>query len=141
MVIKLLSLIVISTSLNIILFPSALTSTPQLQRLHISGKLSKTHTLQSLSVSSTHIAVIWKWLRRLIFIFSPISGVNLGLIIFPALQFFNRFPRLAYFQNIVGTLIGNQRHDGKTGTVARLLGRGKLYIQIKDNALTKSPFR
>lgn len=44
-------------------------------------------------------------------------------------------------KGVVGTLIGNQRHDGKTGTVARFLRRGKLYIQIKDNAFAKSPFR
>lgn len=58
-----------------------------------------------------------------------------------ALQLFNGFPRLAYFQYIVRTLIGNQRHNGKPGIVARLLGRRKLYVQIKYNSLTKPTFR
>lgn len=58
-----------------------------------------------------------------------------------ALQLFNRFPRFTHFQNIVRAFVRNQRNNREPGFVAGLLGRGKLYVQIKYNSLTKSPFR
>lgn len=97
MVIKLLSLIVIINLFKYYTFPVRSYINPTITTLaYIRETIQNTYIAIPFGIFNAYCRYM-EMVATINIYFSPISGVNLGLIIFPALQFFNRFPRLTYF--------------------------------------------